>query len=361
MTPLTRADIVRQRMANLLLTGDERRQPVDVVTWLGAMQAQDLGSGKWSFGVRLPGQTETTIDDAIAEGQVLRTWPMRGTIHFVPPRDARWMLETTGIRMLSGVRARWDYLGLDKETVDRSAAVLDDALKGGTILTRGAAMQVLTEAGIDVSGQRAYHVIWYASQIGVTCLGPQQGKEQTIVRLADWAPDQVQRDASDGMRELALRYVQGHGPVTHQDFARWAGIGATEAKKALTANDGAVRLVDTDEGPMWVAANDPPGEVPGVVALPGFDEFILGYKDRSLVLPEEHKGRIVPGNNGVFRPTVVVDGNVVATWRRKPKARVDDIDVEAFVPLRPAHRRQIESSFDTYATYLGRELRIRIT
>ena len=50
--------------------------------------------------------------------------------------------------------------------------------------------------------------------------------------------------------------------------------------------------------------------------LPGFDEYVLGYQDRSAVLAPEHSQAIVPGGNGVFRPTIVVDGAVVGTWRR---------------------------------------------
>lgn len=359
MAPLTRSDIVGHRIANLQLAGTGFSTPGQIVTWLGAMQAQDLGSGKWSFGVRLPDSTEASIDAVIASGEVLRTWPMRGTIHFVPAVDARWMLQATGVRMLSGVGARWQYLGLDQQTVDRGADLLDTALKTQPILTRAAALQVLADAGMDVSGQRGYHLIWYASQIGVTCLGPQLGKEQTLVRLSDWAPEQVSRDVADGLRELALRFVRSHGPVTHQDLARWAGVGAREAKAAITANDGEVAPVQTQVGDMWIAASTVSGPPPAVLLLPGFDEFILGYKDRSLVLADQFKARIVPGNNGVFRPTVVLDGQVRATWRRRSRARFDLVEVEPFVTLAPRAQRRIEDAFSRYGAYLGRDVQVQ--
>ena len=107
------------------------------------------------LGVRLPGTSEAGIDDAFDRAEVLRTWPMRGTIHIVHPRNARWLLDLTGRRALLGLKARWDYLGLDRATVDRAAEVLGSALKG-TRLTRSECLRVLEDAGIDTSGQRSY-------------------------------------------------------------------------------------------------------------------------------------------------------------------------------------------------------------
>lgn len=362
MTSLSADDLVRLRMANLLLSTSQARTPAEVVQWMGAMQAQEINSGKWSLGVRIPGATESDVDEALRRGEVLRTWPMRGTIHLVPPQDARWMLATTGRRALSGLQARWDYLELDEATVTRCAATLDAALVHGNPMPRSAVLQLLTESGEDVSGQRAYHLLWYASQIGVTCLGPNEGKEQTFVRLADWAPEQVEREHDDALRELALRFVRSHGPVSAADFARWAGIGATAAKKAIAANDNAVTQVTVETTTMWVTSEGPEAASPppAAIALPGFDEFILGYKDRSLVLPDQFKQRIVPGNNGVFRPTIVLDGQVAGTWRRTARAKADIIDVELFESLPRRRQGLVEGAFEPYSHFLGKALQVRI-
>ena len=108
MTSLSVAEVRRLRLISLLLAGHDFTTPEQVVEWFSAMQAQDLASVKWSLGVRLPGLTETDIDEAIERGSILRTWPMRGTIHLIPARDARWMLATMGVLQLSGVQKRWD-------------------------------------------------------------------------------------------------------------------------------------------------------------------------------------------------------------------------------------------------------------
>lgn len=361
MRSITPRELVSRRMQSLLLSAATTDSPVQVARWFGAMQAQDIGSGKWSLGVRIRESTQSDIDRAFQDATILRTWPMRGTIHVIPSADARWMLATTGVRALAGAESRRQFLGLDEATVNRAAEFLDGALSGRGPVTRSVALSMLTDAGIDVSGQRGYHVIWYASQLGVLCLGPQEGSEQTVVRLADWAPDQVQRDTADAMRELALRFVRSHGPVTHQDLARWAGVGAREARAAIVANDDAVEPVEADGTSMWQLRGADAGPVPDVVVLPGFDEFILGYKDRSAVLPDAHRQRIVPGNNGVFRATVVVDGQVAGTWRRTRRANADLIDIDVFETMPRRVRDRVTESFTPYSYYLGRPLTFRFS
>ena len=160
MAELTDRDVLSMRLANLRLSLPGR-SPADLVDWFGAMQAQDLASGKWSLGVRIPGSREADIDAALASGEVIRTWPMRGTIHLIHPQNARWMLELTGSRALMGLQKRWDYLGLDRQTVDRAADVLRDALRGGNRLTRGQCLDVLSDAGIDTGPGRSYHLLWH--------------------------------------------------------------------------------------------------------------------------------------------------------------------------------------------------------
>ena len=114
-------------MAALLLharpPGSTTPQSVgDVVTHLGAMQSQDFASGLWSLGVRLPGSTATDVVAALEQREALRTWPMRGTVHLVPARDARWMLATTGVRTLRSSARRRAELGLDDSIIEREDA-----------------------------------------------------------------------------------------------------------------------------------------------------------------------------------------------------------------------------------------------
>lgn len=352
--PVDTTEAIAARLANLRLSVPGG-SAADVADWCGALQAQELGSGKWSLGVRLPGATEAEIDDALAAATVLRTWPMRGTIHIVHPANAHWMLGLTGRRALNGLQARWDYLGLDKPTVERAAEILGDELRG-TRMTRSQCLATLRDAGIDTEGQRAYHLLWYTAQIGVTCIGPNEGNEQTFVLLDEWAKHPRTPSRDEALALLARMYFQSHGPASRADFQRWTGLTATDSKKAIAGADlTAVSVEGLDLLTVPGEAPDPPQ----MLLLPGFDEFMLGYKDRWLFMEPEHLRRVVPGMNGMFRPTVVERGRVIGTWQRKMMARSVRLTVTGLGTLKAAQRKAVTGPAEQYAAFLGTGLDLR--
>jgi hypothetical protein len=353
------------RMTSLLL--DDRptddRTVAGVVEWFGAMQGQDLASVTWSLGVRT-GRTRDEVGAAFESGQILRTWPMRGTLHVLPGVDARWMIHHLGARALRGAEARRQFLGLAEEDADRAAVILGEALAGGRAMTRAECVVALESAGIPSAGQRAYHLLWYASQKGVTCVGPQRGKEQTFVLLDEFAPPGPDLDRSSALAVIAQRFVRSHAPVSAHDLARWADLTVTDARAGLAAADGVVqRTIDgrelfVPEALLDAVSDDhPTGNLPAR-ALPGFDELILGYRDRTAQLDADHENLVVPGGNGVFSNTLVVDGRVVGTWKRRELARTVDIVANPFARITAPDRRRLESSLDEFAGFVGKPSRI---
>ena len=337
-----------------------------VVTWFGAMQAQDLASGLWSLGARLPDHTVADVEAALERREALRTWPMRGTVHLVPPRDARWMLDLMGVRSLAGAARRREFLGLSAEVADRAVEVLGAALAGGGRLTRAECLAALEEAGVPVTGQLGYHLLWYASQCGVTCIAPNVGKEQTFVRLDEWVPDPVVLDREEALATIATRYFRSHGPTTRKDFAGWTGLTMADAKAAVAAAGDSLTTVTVDGQEMLLApvvlatlgTSVERAEGAGVRVLPGFDEYLLGYKDRSMMLAAEHMEAIVPGGNGIFQATVVRDGRVVGTWKRTTTKTKTVVNVFPLVTLSARERTRIERAFDAYAHFVERPLEV---
>jgi hypothetical protein len=270
---------------------------------------------------------------------------MRGTIHFVPPEDAKWMLKLSAPRMLAADRRRLAQLELDDETMERCTELFHDALKGNKRLSRPGMMELLEDAGIRTAGQRGYHILWYTSQTGFICMGPREGKQQTFVLLDEWVPDARELSREESLAELAGRYFTGHGPATVHDFAWWAGLTVADAKAGLEAAKLRLTSAETHGKEHWMA-DDYSGHTPqdevSVYLLPGFDEYLLGYKDRSAVLAEEHAPRIVPGSNGIFLPTIVADGQVVGTWKRTLKKNSVELTLIPFTQLGNLEERVIE-------------------
>ncbi len=367
---ITRAQALSLRMRSLLLSdrhagADRPADVAGVATWLGAMQAQDLASGLWSFGVRLPGRTVEDVTAALERREALRTWPMRGTVHFVPSRDAHWMLELMSPRILAGAAKRRERLGLTEQVAERAIEVLQAALVGGGRLTRSQCMAVLADAGIDTSGQVGYHLLWYASQRGVLCIAPNIGKEQSFVLLDEWVPDPHRLDRDEALATVAVRYFRSHGPTTRQDFAGWTGLSATDAKRGIAAAGDRLASMSVDDVETYLD----PAQLDRTVAernsgetlvLPGFDEYLLGYKDRSLMLADEHRAAIIPGNNGMFQSTVVRDGRVIGTWKRSLTTTAVRIAVHPLIPWGSAERGVVEEAFEEYGRFLGRTPQVRL-
>src|SRR5687768_7166290 len=169
--------IAAARLASQQLVRPRFTRPEQLVGWFGAVQAQDYPGALWAVGQRL--SAEAVADDveaAIASRAIVRTWPMRETLHFVAAADARWMLALLAPRLLSRNVGRYRQLELDAEALARSRKVLTRALAGGACLTRAAAYAALERAGVSPAGQRGIHIIGHLAQSGVLCFGSREGR-----------------------------------------------------------------------------------------------------------------------------------------------------------------------------------------
>jgi Winged helix DNA-binding domain len=361
MAVFTIDQVLGFRMKNLLLASRKTRTPAEVVAWMGAMQAQDLASSEWSFGVRCPGLTQADVHQATVDRQILRTWPMRGTVHFVPPADAKWMLDVAGVRAVAGAERRRQQLGLTEPIVTKATKVLHDALQGGRMLTRAECVSLLIDAGVHTAPEHGYHLLWFASQVGVTCIGPQRGKDQTFVLLDEWVPKPNVLDRNEGLKTLAVRYFRSHGPATEKDFVGWTGLTVGDAKRGITLAGKDLVRIDTVSGPMITSQASLDDGAPTAIQndelllLPGFDEYILGYKDRTAMLSAEHFNAIVPGGNGVFRPTLVANGRVIGTWKRTIKKQRVEMQPIPFAAFTKRQHQAFANASRMYAEYLQLE------
>lgn len=343
--------IVRERMVRQLLTAPTFDDPVEVVRALGAVQAQDHGQSLWAIASRLREPAIAPVLEAVESGRILRTWPMRGTIHWVPAVDAAWMVGVSAERTIRAAASRHRELGIDAAVVAAADELLTARLVGGRALARPQVMALWEDAGIRTGEQRGYHLLWMLAHQGRIAIGPMAGKQQTFVLLDEFAPEPVELAPVDGLAELAARYVAGHGPATVHDLAWWTGTTVTAARAAVAtaAAAGRVVSVDRDDRQLWTGASVPADvtEPVGVRLLPSFDEFCLGYKMRDDCLGADDFRKVMPGANGIFHPTVIVDGVVVGTWRRTVNPAAIDVSVELFAP-RTVGRRPLRDAIDRF-------------
>jgi len=314
-------EIALLRLAAQRVVGPPLDSPAAVVGLLTAVQAQDDVGAITSIALRTARRDRSEVVAAYDAGEIVRSWPMRGTLHTVLARDLAWMLPLMTARPRAAAGKRRPQLGLGEDDVMRADELAVAALAGTGGRTRTELFAVWDEAGLPTTGGRGYHLIVELAQRGVLCLGPFRGTEQLFVLLAEWVRKPRMLSRAESLAELALRYFRGHGPATVADLSRWSGLVASDVRAGVESvrDQLASRIVDRTTyllDPAIPALLDAHRKAAReVLLLPGFDEIILGYGDRSMTLAPEHADRIVPGGNGVFRPTVLVDGQVVGTWR----------------------------------------------
>lgn len=328
--------------------------PAATVRWFGAVQAQDYLGSLWAIGLRTRAATEASVERCIAERSIVRTWPLRGTLHFVAAEDARWMLNLCAPRTLARNARRLEQEhGLERRLIERSAKVVIDALSGGNSLSRPDLYRRLESAGIATGSSRGLHLLWWHAHEGLICLGPRAGKQQTFVLLDDWLPPSPSRSREDSLAELARRYFTSHGPATIRDFAWWSGLAAADAEIARESVARELDAITIDAQTYWQAAGTPAARArTGCHLLPAYDEYTVAYQDRSAVLANEIAARAESGH-GIFYPALVIDGQVAGTWSRELHKASVAVTCRPFARLDRRQSQALAAAAERYAQFLG--------
>ena len=270
------------------------------------------------------------------------------------------MLALVPARGIAHSAGRHRRLELVEGTFTRSKHRFGKALEGGKQLSRDEMYATLEKRGISTAGQRSVQMLWRAAQDGLICFGAVHGKEQTFVLLDEWAPGAKSMDREQALAEIAKRYFTSRGPATVQDFAWWMGVTLSDARAGLDMVKSQLIQETVDGQAFWMAPNHstPRCASAAVHLLPGFDEFVLGYKDRSAFLDPAHASRICPGGNGVFFPTIVIDGRIAGLWRRRVKKDRVSVAAHPFSALSEPEAKGFVRAARRYGQYL--EMRVEL-
>jgi hypothetical protein len=347
------AQLVRGlRLTAQAICSASRDSAGDVVRHMLAMQAQDFAGAKWGIGLRTNGIDDTAVERSIASREIVRSWPMRGTLHLVPAEDLGWMLHLTGERTVASAAGRHRALGLDTEHFTRAAAIAEHVLADDAVVPRTELLAAFTAGGLDVTAQRGPHLLVYLSATGRIVFGPPTGKQHTFAWLDTWARAPRQLDDDEALAEFARRYFTSHGPASDRDFAWWSSLTLTDARRGLSAVRTELEAIDYDGRTMYYQPGLEPASA-GIHVLPGFDEFVLGYQNRTPQLSVENFERVVPGGNGMFLSTIVVDGEIVGTWRRTALAKRTQVELAPFTAFTAQTAAGIRRALDRYAEFIG--------
>ncbi len=336
------AQVSAARMISSGLVGACGDDPAEVVRRLACMQAQALPGALVSVALRTASQSLPAVRAAIEDGRVVRTWTQRGTLHFAAAEDVGGILALTAPRLLKAQADRRDHFGVSEPMLEQAAELAETAISARGPLGRDdllAEFAPLLEgvAEADAYGRQRYLLTTLSMQGLLVQSGFTAGGQEMSYALRDRSADAA-IDTEAALRRWLRRYVESHGPVTVDDAARWTGLPKTPVRAALRAltDEGAIVTATIDEREHVQAPDldDRLGEWEAasgtLLLLPGFDELILGYKDRSQTLAPAHEKAVVPGGNGMFKNTVIDGTRARGTWKRSPRKTGPRVVIEPF-------------------------------
>jgi hypothetical protein len=344
------SNIPLQRLFHQRISHSDLKSPAEVVAWMGGIQAQDYASAEWSIGVRLPGATSTTVEQAITDKKIVRTWTLRGTLHFVAAADVHWMLALLAPRMIAGNVRRYKELELDESTLARSNVILAEALQDGTQLSRARLLAILEQNDVSTQGQRGVFMLQRAALDGLICRGMMDGSN-ALYRALDVPSKTAKMAGDEALAEFARRYFTSHGPATFQDFVGWTGILTADARAGLEAVKSELVEEKIDDQTYYHPSSSSLPTSADAHVLPGFDEYVLGYKDRDAILDRQYANHIVPGGNGIFKPTIIIQGRIVGTWSRAFKKGVVVVTPHPFTQLTAAEQDAFAVAVQHYGRF----------
>ncbi len=329
-------------------------KPLDVVSWMGAMQAQDYTMSKWAVGIRLKNAGLRQVNDALAKGEIVRTHILRPTWHYVAGKDLRWMRQLTSVRVKKTIDSWVKGNGLDisEEHYTKCNDCIGNMLAGKKCLTREEIETELERRGILVADDRVKRYILRAEMEGIVCSGADRDGKPTYTLLEEHIAPVAALHREEALALLALRYFRSHSPATLKDFIWWSGLTVAEAKQAVGLISDWL-LTEYFEGKeYWVCPSYRELKRKNVTCfLPPFDEYLISYKERNTVIPAKYQAKAY-NRWGIFYPVILYRGQIVGNWSKVSKKGAIRLVPTFFEPTFKIDPGQLQRAEERYRKFI---------
>ncbi|RJP72724.1 MAG: winged helix DNA-binding domain-containing protein [Ignavibacteriales bacterium] len=353
---MDKINIPKLRLYSQQVSGSGIKSAKELVNYMGAMQAQDFAMAKWAIGLRVPDLTEQKVEEAFNKGEILRTHLLRPTWHIVSSDDIYWMLDLTAYRIKNSLRTRHNELELTAKVLSKSNLIIEKSLLENGQLSREELVERLNAAKISTDKNRASHIFLNAELEGIICSGEIKKGKPAYALLGERVPVKKSFSRDESLTMLAKKYFGSRSPATIQDFTWWSGLPTSDVKTAVEniKQDLSSELINNKSYLVNNNSGKNVNEKETVFALAAFDEYIISYKDRSDLLPSDNIGKAIM-KNGMFKATIVQNGQVVGIWNRTIKKENVIIKAEYFKKMNKTNLEEIEKVFTQYGKFLNKK------
>jgi hypothetical protein len=294
---------------------------------------------------------DTNIEQELNEGKILRTHLLRPTWHFVTSGDIRWLLKLTAPRVNAVSASMYRQLELDDKAFKKHNKILEKILKGGKHLTREEIRSEFEVRRIETKGLRFLYILARAELDGIICSGARKGNQSTYALLEERVPQSREPGRDEALAELTIRYFQSRGPATVDDFSTWSGLTKSDCRKGIEICRHSVDTIRSGKNEYYLLPGPNPVTKPSIsmFLLPPYDEYIMGYRDRSAIL--EFKERVRFGFQSRFDSTIIYKGQIIGTWKRIAGRKDIQLDYDLFGKLSKSQERELEKIVRRFGSF----------
>ncbi len=309
---------VSARLLGQQLSAPRFKEPAEVVSWFGAMQAQDYRGMRWAVAMRTGRPSYKAFEKAYNEGRIIRTHLLRTTWQLIAGEDYHWMLELCRSKALAGLRGWMHANGIDIPEAEkrRIQEFLVETATGKRAVLKEDFDRALKAKGILMDDHRLSYHLRLAEFDGLLCSGDLHPTKRTLALVSERIGPPAMMDHDEALALLARKYFRSHGPASLDDFVWWSGLNIGECRRGMDILGNELDTVRYRKRDYhFLADARTRGFRSGqVLLLPAFDEYLIGYKSRHVVLHPAHAPR-AHNQSGIFYHVVALDGEIVGNWR----------------------------------------------
>ena len=308
---------VSARLLGQQLAAPQFTEPAEVVSWFGAMQAQDYRAMRWAVAMRTRKPSFKAFEKAFNDGRIIRTHLQRTTWQLVSREDYFWMLDICRSKALAGLRGWMHSNGIDipNDEKARIQALMAEFMAGKRCVLKEDIDNALKERGVFMDEHRLSYHLRLAEYDGLVCSGDLHPTKRTLALVSEKIGPQPPMDHDEALALLARKYFRSHGPATLEDFVWWSGLNKNACRKGMgLLGDELISVKYKRQEFFFHEDARTRGFRSGtVLLLPAFDEYLIGYKSRHVVLRPDHAHR-AHNQSGIFYNIVALDGEIVGNW-----------------------------------------------
>lgn len=306
------------RLLNQQLISPLFSKPEEVVSHMGAIQAQEYRLMRWAVAMRTKEPSYYQFENAFNSGEIIRMHLFRGTWQLISGNDYAWMLKLCAPRSLSVIKGwmKSNKISIPNNELSSIWNVLEIVADEKKSATKDDFIEGLLRKDIVIDDRRLSYCIRMAEINGLLCSGILHTSKATYCLASQKIKNHSDVSYEESLALLAKKYFQSHSPATLEDYVWWSGLSVSECKKGINLIKNELQTQIWQEKTFYIHHSCRlEGFQKGTTLLISpYDEYLIGYKSRELVLPNEYR-QFAHNKNGTFYPIIAYDGVICGNWK----------------------------------------------